>query len=118
MFASMALMNCMRLGLVALFGLAGCASAPAPPTASAQSGPDTCTLVRVEQSRVESDGPHDALLLKAVYTPGHRSAPVEVEVEVRRERANDLRAQLEAEPELMCEPDPAARGGYAVQLPF
>jgi len=38
-------------------------------------------------------------------------------VRVQRNRVNDIAAQLKTHPELICEPEPGAPGGYRALLP-
>jgi len=57
-----------------------------------------------------------------VYRPpsngqADEQAPVSAQVRVQRNRVDDLQAQLQARPDLVCEPEPGAPGGYRAILP-
>jgi len=110
-----------RHALLLAWLLAACAGAtPGPSEPGA--GPATCRLVRVDQVTRESDQDADSLVLTAVYSPPGATAEdqggIEVEVQAVREREDDVRARLQANPEPLCRPEPGAPGGYRVQLPL
>lgn len=85
----------------------------------------TCTVLRMEESERESDNKTDSVFLTLVFRPGAKaehdgheegaSKPISMQVQVHRERVHDLRAQLQANPELMCQPEPGT--GYRLHLP-
>lgn len=107
--------------------LGGCtASAPvAPATGPGYTGspaPGTCSVLRMEHSEREmlvTGNPVNSTSVVLVFRPpgeGHE-AELSTKVEVQRELVQDLRARLETQPEVICEPDPAAPGGYRLSMP-
>ncbi|MDD9938019.1 MAG: hypothetical protein OXT09_30690 [Myxococcales bacterium] len=117
-----------RTGLVVAAGflMMACASAARPaPRASAPAEragyPGRCALLAVEHSTRESDMPSDSVELVARYRPEAGATPFGLAFQVRRERADDLRAHLEQHPAVLCGPepevDPDAVPVYSVEVP-
>lgn len=64
--------------------------------------------------------PTSSAAIVLVYRPPAehtRAAPLTAKIQVRREQVDDLRARLENQPALICEPDPSEPGGYRLTLP-
>jgi hypothetical protein len=111
------------LALPCLAVLVACAGEQ-PPSEDARMVQQTCTVTRVEQVERESDSRTDSTFLMLVFRPNARgghdeqtSQPVSVQVQVRRERVQDVQAKLKANPELVCQPEPGTRSAYRLQLP-
>lgn len=119
--ASQACRVFLPLLLLLLVGPA-CAAAT-PPVGRRTAVPSACAIVRMESVEQESDKlPVHSTSLVLVYRPpdtyGNKSqSPVSTKIEVRQERVADLKARLQARPEVICEPDPNAPGGYRLSLP-
>jgi len=123
------------LALCGVITLSGCAAEQRPtPSADARMAQQTCTVLRMEEQQRESDNRTDSVFLMLVFRPGasagheghdahdgheeHGAKPVSMQVQVQRERVDDLRAQLQANPELMCEPEPGTGSSlYRLRLP-
>lgn len=98
-----------------------CASSAPRKAEHAPSSP-RCPLVGIEQVTSESDAPSDSVALVVSYRPPGRpeasaEGPVSMRVRVQRNRVDDLQAQLATQPDLLCEPEPGAPGGYRAFLP-
>lgn len=107
------------LVLALLPAACACASAEKPRSQSPSSQP-RCTFVRMELDQRQAAEDSDSVSLMLVYTPpgaGHEDAPVSTAVRVQRNRVDDIAAQLRTHPELICEPEPGAPGGYRALLP-
>ena len=100
---------------------AACTSAEKPPAESpTRTGQPRCTFVRMELAERQDTQDSDSVSLMLVFTPpGARTedTPVSTAVRVQRSRVNDIAAQLRTHPELVCEPEPGAKGGYRALLP-
>ncbi|MDD9940845.1 MAG: hypothetical protein OXU20_07265 [Myxococcales bacterium] len=103
----------------AIGGLWACGAATPRPTVPAHAG--RCHFLRIEQTESHRDVGADSVALTLVITPpGQASSrptdPVSAKVVVRKERAVGLQAELEAQPHLLCEPEPGSLD-YRVTLP-
>ena len=106
------------LGLLFTLFAVACASSEKPHSES-PSAP-RCTFVRMELDERHAQEDSDSVSLMLVYTPpgaGHEDAPVSATMRVQRNRVDDIAAQLRTKPELICEPEPGAPGGYRALLP-
>ena len=106
----------LSLGLLAA---AACASQETPPPAYPSRGP-FCSYVGIAASSVPVHDNVDAVSLTAVYRlrDSHSpppSLPIELKFLVQRSRINELQGQLEANPEVICQPDQNAK--YRVEPP-
>jgi hypothetical protein len=106
------------LVLVPVFATLACASAEKPRSASPSS--PRCAFVRMELDERAALEDSDSVSLMLVYTPpgaGREDAPVSAAMRVQRNRVDDIAAQLRTKPELICEPEAGAPGGYRALLP-
>jgi hypothetical protein len=96
----------------------GCAASQ-PPRSESPSSP-RCTFVRMELDERQAQEDSDSVSLMLVYTPpgaGREDVPVSAAMRVQRNRVDDIAAHLRSNPELICEPEPGAPGGYRALLP-
>jgi hypothetical protein len=119
------------IALCCVTTLFGCAAEQSVPSSDARMAQRTCTVLRMEELQRESDNQTDSVFLMFVFRPGasaghrehagheeHGAQPISMQVQVQRERVDDLRAQLQANPELMCEPEPGTGTSlYRLRLP-
>lgn len=96
--------------------LLGCATTQREP--EAKSYPGRCELIGLEQKELPSDQPSDQVAFVATYRFGEPSAsrtrPVAFTFQVTRSHAEDLRAHLTANADVLCRPDEVTR---ALALP-
>jgi hypothetical protein len=107
------------LAFGALLSAAACASQETPPPAYPSRGP-VCSYVGIEASSAPAHDTVDAVSLIAVYRlrDSHSpppSTPIELKFLVQRSRINELQGQLEAHPEVVCQPDQNSK--YRVEAP-
>jgi hypothetical protein len=121
----------LRFAFLTAATLAACAEQQPTPSSDARMAQRTCTVLRIEEMERESDNMTDSVFLMLVFRPGsagaahdkhedhaeHGAAPVSMQVQMQRERVEDLRAQLQANPDLMCQPEPGRSNLYRLQLP-
>lgn len=111
-------MSNLRPALLLSLLATACATSDPPPSQSPSS--PRCTFVRMELDERQAAEDSDSVSLMLVYTPpgaGHDAPPVSAAMRVQRNRVDDLAAQLRSRPELICEPEPGAPGGYRALLP-
>jgi hypothetical protein len=104
--------------LLCASGALACAASDKPRSQSPSS--PRCTFVRMELDERQAQEDSDSVSLMLVYTPpgaGREGAPVSTAMRVQRNRVDDIAAQLRTNPELICEPEPGAPGGYRALLP-
>ena len=105
----------------AVCALGACAAPPPPPAAVPATG-GRCRFLRIEEADINRNVGADSVALTLVITPPGQTPedttdPVSAKVVVHKERAVGLQAELEAEPHLLCEPEPGSPMTYRVQLP-
>ena len=110
------------LSVLPLTALLGACGAATPRSEAPERHLGSCSLLRIEH--VEREGEtlypvNSALVMLEFRPPGPagQSSSVSTKVQIRREVEEDLRARLDTEPELICEPDPTAPGGYRLTFP-
>lgn len=117
------------LVLLAL-ALSACAhSQPEPQHAQSSEYTGKCTLLGIEEVPSASDQATDVVWLVARYRFGEHAAhepgaardpdAPQLRFQIARERANDLRAHLQAHPVVLCEPEPAPtpESSYRIEVP-
>ncbi len=114
--------------LPAAWLIAACAGTQAPPPAEPQQTqsaayPGRCELVGLDMVEAPTDrvsGDTGSVQLVATYRAGERAgkSPLTLSFRVKRERVEDLRAQLEQHPTVLCNPGAeGAEHGAVLQVP-